>query len=164
MMLDGWRFTEFTKRLQPRQLRLSGTEPAPQPTSEPTPNTCALVVAPPRRAQPKPNLHQPTAKEHAQRLLEWIRDNIDFDGLILHSAILEFYTEMLIETGWVEHKWNPVAHQFRLLTTGTRKIYAWVPTTTGTPHRLRIYPIPRDALTSGGKRKNITAQPARRIA
>jgi hypothetical protein len=68
--------------------------------------------------------------------------------------MLEHYTEMLLERGWRERKWNPVAHQFRLLTTGQRKVYAWVQTTTGTPHRLRVYPIPSLACSTGNPTGN----------
>ena len=60
--------------------------------------------------------------------------------------MLEFYTEMLIDLDWTPRPWNPVAHQFRLLTTGNRKVYAWLTTTTGAVHRLRIYPIQARAI------------------
>ena len=82
-------------------------------------------------------------------LLDWIRTNVDpSSGPTFHFVMLEYYTEMLLERGWRELKWNPVAHQFRLITTGNRKVYAWVQTTTGTPHRLRVYPIPPSAFSS----------------
>jgi hypothetical protein len=135
----------------PRSSR--GVEAVPASVLEPTP----LLVAPEsqavrllHRARPKPAVQQLTAKEHALALLDWIRTNVDpSSGPIFHFAMLEYYTEMLLERGWRELKWNPVAYQFRLLTTGKRKLYAWVQTTTGTPHRLRVYPIPPAAcLTS----------------
>jgi hypothetical protein len=129
-----------------------GIEPAPASVLEPTP----LVVAPEsqavrllHRTRPKPALQQLTAKEHALALLDWIRTNVDpSSGPTFHFVMLEYYTEMLLERGWRELKWNPVAHQFRLITTGNRKVYAWVQTTTGTPHRLRVYPIPPSAYSS----------------
>jgi hypothetical protein len=97
--------------------------------------------------------------EHAEMLLDWIYKNVDLsDGPITHAAILEFYTEMLIEQGWTARPWNPVAHQFRLLTTGNRKVYAWITTTTGAVHRLRVYPIPRRAAGAMANRKDSAQQ------
>lgn len=130
----------------------SGVEPVPELMLEPTP----VLMAPEsqavhllHRARPKPASERSTAKEHALALLDWIRTNVDpSSGPIFHFAMLEYYTEMLLERGWRERKWNPVAHQFRLLTTGKRKTYAWVQTTTGTPHRLRVYLIPSPACSS----------------
>jgi hypothetical protein len=117
--------------------------PVHEPTlSSPEP----MLERPPRHRRPKPVSHQPSAKDHAEALLDWIRRNVDpSSGPIFHFTMLEYYTEMLLERGLLELKWNPVAHQFRLLTTGKRKVYAWVQTTTGTTHRLRVYPIPSPA-------------------
>ena len=120
------------------------------PVQEPTLNSPEPILEPPpRRRPPKPVSHQPSAKDHAEALLDWIRRNVDpSSGPTFHFVMLEYYTEMLLERGWRELKWNPVAHQFRLITTGNRKVYAWVQTTTGTPHRLRVYPIPPSACSS----------------
>lgn len=114
---------------------------------EPTLSCRTTAITPKRRRFLEPAPRQPSAKEHAQALLDWIRANIDpSSGPITHCMILEYYAEMLIERGWRDHKWNPVAHQFRLLTTGNRKTYAWITTTTGAVHRLRVYPIPERAV------------------
>ena len=126
--------------LKPEPL-LPATE---EPIQEPTLPCCDPAIAYRRRSRfLEPAPPQPSAKEHAVQLLGWLRANIDAaDGLITHAAMLEFYTEMLIDLGWTPRPWNPVAHQFRLLTTGNRKTYAWIRTTTGAVHRLRVYPIP----------------------
>lgn len=128
--------------------------PTPELVSEPTLSTHASTISPKRRCHLEPAPRQHSAEEHAQALLDWINANIDqSEGPITHSAIIEFYTEMLIERNWAPRPWNPVAHQFRLLTTGNRKVYAWITTTTGALHRLRVYPIPApavDAASSAG--------------
>ena len=151
MPLSRSLLTEFSRTLLPRSWA-PVTEPAQggqTPMLEPTPRRDVLSVEPPRRRHPKPTSNHPSAKEHAEALLAWIRRNVDLSsGPIFHSAVLEYYTEMLLERGWRELKWNPVALQFRLITTGRRKVYAWVQTTTGTPHRLRVYPIPPAACSS----------------
>lgn len=130
----------------------AATEATPELVSEPTLARHAPTIAPKRRSLLQPAARQPSAKEHAKRLLEWIYANVDLsEGPITHVAIIEFYTEMLIERDWARRPWNPVAHQFRLLTTGTRKAYAWITTTTGALHRLRIYPIPARAADVGSR-------------
>jgi len=124
----------------------AAVEAIPELVSEPTLACQAPTIAPKRRYHLQPAPKQPSAKEHAEKLLAWIYANVDLtDGPITHAAILEFYTEMIIELDWTPRPWNPVAHQFRLLTTGNRKAYAWIATTTGAVHRLRIYPIPNRA-------------------
>jgi len=107
----------------------------------------APPITPKRQRLLEPAPRQPSAKKHAEQLLESIYRNVDLsDGPITHVAMLEFYTEMLIDLDWTPRPWNPVAHQFRLLTTGNRKVYAWLTTTTGAVHRLRVYPIPARAV------------------
>jgi len=121
----------------------AAVEAIPELVSEPTHRHHKPTIAPKRRRHLEPAPQQQSAKEHAQALLDWIYANVDLsEGPITHSAIIEFYTEMLIEKDWTPRPWNPVAHQFRLLTTGNRKAYAWITTTTGALHRLRVYPIP----------------------
>ncbi len=134
MRMLGWNLSKL-----PRSKAKPTSDSALESTSQPV----KAGFHRPRRWRPKPALKQLSAREHAEALLDWIRHNVDpSEGPIVHEAILEFYCEMLEEQGWGERKWNPVAHQFRLLTTGRRKAYAWIQTATGTPHRLRVYPIP----------------------
>jgi hypothetical protein len=122
---------------------VAAVEAIPELVSEPTLPCRTTAITPKRQRLLEPAPRQPSAREHAERLLDWIHANVDLsDGPITHAAMLEFYTEMLIDLDWTPRPWNPVAHQFRLLTTGTRKVYAWITTTTGAVHRLRIYPIP----------------------
>ena len=142
-MLQTLNFGGFANALMPKAWSGAGAEAVPEPTLQRRDTT----VAPKRRTFLEPAPSQPSAKEHAERLLEWIRTNVDAeDGPITHAAIQEFYCEMLIEAGWRERAWNPVACEFRRLTTGRRKVYAWITTTTGAVHRLRIYPIPQRAV------------------
>jgi hypothetical protein len=117
------------------------------PVAEPILQCKSPAIVPRRRRYLEPAPGQQSANVHAQALLDWIYANVDLsEGPITHSAIIEFYTEMLIEQNWTPRPWNPVAHQFRLLTTGNRKAYAWITTTTGALHRLRVYPIPARAV------------------
>ena len=152
-MLAGWNFAVIANALSAGARAVASGEPTlkPEPLrsateapiQEPTLPCRTPAIALKRRALLEPAPPQPSAKEHAVQLLEWIRANIDAaDGPITYAAMLEFYTEMLIELGWTPRPWNPVAYQFRLLTTGNRKTYAWIRTTTGAVHRLRVYPIP----------------------
>ncbi len=137
-MLASWNLGDIARTFGSKA-QAAAVEPVLAPTlPPPTP-----AITPKRRRLLEPAPRQPSAMEHAERLLDWIYANNDpSDGPITHAAILEFYTEMLIDLDWTPRPWNPVAHQFRLLTTGTRKVYAWITTTTGAVHRLRIYPIP----------------------
>jgi hypothetical protein len=139
MMLPAWNLSGIVKSLGARAQAVAAVEAVLEPTL-----AChARKIAPKRQRLLEPAAKQPSAKEHAQALLDWIYANVDLsDGPITHAAILEFYTEMLIELDWTPRPWNPVAHQLRLLTTGSRKTYAWITTTTGAVHRLRVYPIP----------------------
>jgi hypothetical protein len=142
-MLNSWNFGDITKTLGARARAAAGIEANPELVPEPTLRHHTLTIAPKRRRHLEPAPRQRSAKEHAQALLDWIYTNVDLsEGPITHAAILEFYTELLIEQDWTPRPWNPVAHQFRLLTTGNRKVYAWITTTTGALHRLRVYPIP----------------------
>ena len=139
MMLAAWNLGDIVKSFGARAQAAAAVEAVLEPTLA----RHAPEIAPKRQRLLEPAAKQPSAKEHAQALLDSIYANLDLsDGPITHAAILEFYTEMLIEQDWTPRPWNPVAHQFRLLTTGNRKVYAWITTTTGALHRLRVYPIP----------------------
>ena len=142
--------------LKPEPL-LPATE---EPIQEPTLPCCDPAIAYRRRSRfLEPAPPQPSATEHAELLLEWIRANIDAaDGPITHAAILEYYMEAMIELDWTARPWNPVAHQFRLLTTGSRKTYAWITTTTGAVHRLRVYPIPARAVDAASTTETSSTQ------
>jgi hypothetical protein len=138
-MFANWNLTGFANALGAKAQAGAGSVAVLVPTLA----RHAPPIAPKRQRLLEPAPIQPSAKEHAERLLKWIYTNVDLsDGPITHAVILEFYTEMLIEKDWTPRPWNPVAHQFRLLTTGNRKAYAWITTTTGALHRLRVYPIP----------------------
>ncbi len=152
-MLPSWNLGGIAKTFGAKARAATAIEAMLEPTHrceatpEPNPPRRTPVIAPKRQRLLEPAPSQPSAKEHAEKLLEWIYANNDpSDGPITHAAMLEFYTEMLIELDWTPRPWNPVAHQFRLLTTGSRKTYAWITTTTGAVHRLRVYPISRRAI------------------
>ena len=93
-------------------------------------------------ASTKGRLEHHCAREHAERFVSWLQDNNFAGSTLLHEAILELYTEMVIEIGWVERSWNPIARDLDLICTGGRKPYEWVITRTGGKRRLRAYPIP----------------------
>lgn len=88
------------------------------------------------------NLEHHSVREHAESFVAWLQDNNLAGSLIFHDAILELYAEMMIELGWAERSWNPVARQLDLICTGGRKPYEWVATSTGRKRRMRVYPIP----------------------
>ena len=142
-MFANWNLTVFANALGAKAQAGAGSVAVLVPTLA----RHAPPIAPKRQRLLEPAPIQPSAKEHAERLLKWIYTNVDLsEGPITHVAILEFYTETVIELDWAPRPWNPVAHQFRLLTTGKRKSYAWMTTTTGALHRLRVYPIPARAV------------------
>ena len=62
--------------------------------------------------------------------------------MIFYDQMIEFYTEALIEAGWEDRSWNPVARELDLICTGGRKPYEWITTRTGQKRRRRVYPIP----------------------
>jgi hypothetical protein len=164
-MLPSWNLGGIAMTFGAKARAATAIEAIPEPTYpcevmlEPTLPRPTPATTLKRRRLLEPAPRQPSSKEHAERLLNWIYADIDLtDGPITHAAMLEFYTEMLIELDWTPRPWNPVAHQFRLLTTGSRKTYAWITTTTGAVHRLRIYPIPRRAAGAMANRKDSAQQ------
>jgi hypothetical protein len=85
--------------------------------------------------------HSP--REHALLAIEWTRRNIDLSiGMIFYDQMIEYYTEALIEAGWQDRSWNPVARELDLICTGGKKPYEWIITRTGQKRRRRVYPIP----------------------
>jgi hypothetical protein len=142
-MLTSWNLNGIVNALGAKAQAAAAVEAVLEPTL-----ACHVSeIAPKRQRLLEPAARRPSAKDHAQAHLDWLHANIDpSDHPITHAAMLEFYTEMLIELDWAPLPWNPVAHQFRLLTTGKRKVYAWITTTTGARHRLRVYPIPTRAV------------------
>ena len=160
-MFANWNLTGFANALGAKAQAGAGSVAVLVPTLA----RHAPPIAPKRQRLLEPASIQPSAKKHAERLLKWIYTNVDLsDGPITHAVILEFYTEMLIEKDWTPRPWNPVAHQFRLLTTGNHKTYAWITTTTGALHRLRIYPIPERAVEVAPTPGPQTAKIGSRIA
>ena len=154
-MLSVWNFSGLANALGSKAQAAAAVEAVLEPTLA----RHASEIAPKRQRLLEPASRQPSPKEHAQGLLDWIYENVDLsEGPITHVAILEFYTEMLIDLDWTPRPWNPVAHQFRLLTTGNRKAYAWITTTTGALHRLRVYPIPARAVDAGSTPKAKSTQ------
>ncbi len=146
-MLQSWNLGDIARTLSAKTRAATALEATPEFILEPTLACHSTATMPKRRRLLEPAPRPPSAMEHAEMLLDWIYKNVDLsDGPITHAAILEFYTEMLIDLDWTPRSWNPVAHQFRLLTTGNRKVYAWMTTTTGAVHRLRVYPIPARAV------------------
>ena len=160
-MFANWNLTVFANALGARAQAGAGSVAVLVPTLA----RHAPPIAPKRQRLLEPAPIQPSAKEHAERLLKWIYTNVDLsDGPITHAVILEFYTEMLIDLDWTPRPWNPVAHQFRLLTTGNRKAYAWIMTTTGALHRLRVYPIPAREVEAASTPQQQTEQVGSRTA
>ena len=160
-MFANWNLTGFANALGAKAQAGAGSVAVLVPTHRHHTPT----IAPKRRRHLEPAPQQQSAKEQAQALLDWIYANVDLsEGPITHAAILEFYTEMLIELDWTPRPWNSVAHQFRLLTTGSRKVYAWITTTTGALHRLRVYPIPTRAVGAASTPETKSTQAGSRIA
>ena len=95
------------------------------------------------RALPERDLEHHSPREHALLAIDWTRRNIDLStGMIFYDQMIEFYTEAIIEAGWQEKSWNPVARELDLICTGGRKPYEWIITRTGQKRRRRVYPIP----------------------
>lgn len=99
-----------------------------------------------REARPTPRREPSRLKEfpadvHARQLLARIEDTRDPSehGILRTPEIQEIYLGMCTELGWRQRPWNPVAHQFTQLTTGT-KVYDNV-LVDGVIRKLRIYPV-----------------------
>ncbi len=116
--------------IKPISKALSSARPDPSARrigSEPVRSRCRTDVA----TGATRTLEHRTAREHAERFIAWLQDNDLAGGMIFHEAILELYTEMVIELGWAERSWNPVARELDLICTGGRKPYEWIVTPHG---------------------------------
>jgi hypothetical protein len=86
---------------------------------------------------------QPSAQEHARRLLTWLREyNLTDREVLADDLKRKLYPAMCAALEWKPRAWNAVAKPLRKLT-GGRKPYAWVEDGEGVRHRLRVYRIPR---------------------
>ncbi len=85
-----------------------------------------------RETPPPP---RPTPRDHAARLLRWVRESGYADKLVLAMDLQKIYPVMCEELGWLPHRWQPVACALRKLT-GNVKPYRWVE-----GHRRRAYPV-----------------------
>lgn len=87
--------------------------------------------------------------EHARRLLAWLQEPGGLTGPILARELQVIHQEMCADIGWNMRPWNPIGHQLAMLLSGGRKTWAWVADPkTGRRHRLRVYQIPRAAVTA----------------
>jgi hypothetical protein len=81
---------------------------------------------------------------HAQRLLTVLIQS-GYEGKELLVADLQrLYAELCGQLNWRARPWNPLAKQFRLLTTGSHKPYRWFDFTDGIRRRVRVFPIIRN--------------------
>ena len=81
---------------------------------------------------------------HAQRLLT-VLNNSGFEGKeLIVSELQKLYAQVCQELNWRPRPWNPLAKQFRLLTTGPKKVYRWFDVTDGIRRRVRVFPIVRN--------------------
>ncbi len=76
-----------------------------------------------------------TARDHAVRLLRWVRENGYGGKLVLAMDLQKIYPVMCEQLGWEQHRWQPIACALRKLT-GNVKPYRWVD-----GHRRRAYPV-----------------------
>ena len=77
----------------------------------------------------------PTVRDHAARLLRWVRENGYGGKLVLAMDLQKIYPIMCEGLGWQQHRWQPIACALRKLT-GNVKPYRWVD-----GHRRRAYPV-----------------------
>jgi hypothetical protein len=81
---------------------------------------------------------------HAQRLLTALVDS-GFEGKELTVANLQqLYADLCGQLNWWPRPWNPLAKQFRLITSGPKKVYRWFDFTDGVRRRVRVFPIIRN--------------------
>ena len=78
-----------------------------------------------------------TPRDHALRLLRWVRDGGYAGKPVLAMDLKKIYPVMCEELDWEPHRWQPVACELRKLT-GRRKPYRRVD-----GHRRRVYRIPK---------------------
>jgi hypothetical protein len=57
-------------------------------------------------------------------------------GCLLARDLILIHRQMCDDFGWMPRPWNPIGHELARITTGGRKIYAWID-----GHRLRVYPV-----------------------
>ena len=132
-----------TRALSSRPL-VAAAEPMPTPDagetgSESAQRQCRNEVT----TLPKRDLEHHSPHEHALLAIDWTQRNIDLStGMIFYDQMIAFYTEAVIEAGWRERSWNPIARELDLICTGGRKPYEWIFTRTGQKRRRRVYPIP----------------------
>jgi hypothetical protein len=81
---------------------------------------------------------------HAQRLLT-VLINSGFEGKeLIVSELQKLYAQVCQELNWQPRPWNPLANQFRLLTTGPHKVYRWFDFADGIRRRVRVFAIVRN--------------------
>jgi hypothetical protein len=67
----------------------------------------------------------PTPRDHAAKLLHWVRTS-GYAGKVIPAMDLEkIYPVMCEEVDWQAYRWQPVAVELRKLT-GNRKLYRWI--------------------------------------
>jgi len=77
------------------------------------------------RDQETPPPPRPTPRDHATRLLRWVRESGYAGKVVLAIDLQKIYPVMCEELSWLPHRWQPVACELRKLT-GNRKLYRWV--------------------------------------
>ncbi len=121
-------------------------------TSSPTPQADIDSMLRPKCVQRRSDgdgLEAHSAAEHARRLLLWLQEPGGLTGPVLARDLQVIHREMSAEIGWKTRPWNPVGRQLALLLSGGRKTWAWVTDPrTGRRQRLRVYQIPRAAVTA----------------
>jgi hypothetical protein len=93
--------------------------------------------------EPSPNsLWPPLATEHHARKFLSVLLASGYGGRdLLHDDLKELYLKMCWLLDWKPRPWNPLAKEFRKLTTGDWKPYERVKFTDGMTRRVRVYPI-----------------------
>ncbi len=80
---------------------------------------------------------------HARALLALLQEqDHGIDNWVRTSEMRKTYLELYAREGWRPCKWNPVARELALLTTGGKKVYRRFLNDDGTTTKQRVYPIP----------------------
>jgi hypothetical protein len=80
---------------------------------------------------------------HARALLALLQEqDHGIDNWVRTSEMRKTYLELCAREGWRPCKWNPVARELALLTTGGKKVYRRFLNDDGTTTKQRVYPIP----------------------
>jgi hypothetical protein len=128
-----WNLIRFAKH------RPAADRASVSPAQEARPSAADPV---PQRRRSAPLLDvSPAAQARALVSLLQEQDH-GIENHIRTPEMRQTYLEMCAREGWRPCKWNPLARELTLITTGGKKVYSRFQNDAGTTTKQRVYPIP----------------------